>query len=53
MCSPATCNRCGKVTWSGCGQHVEQVMARVPKAQQCSCTPEEKNQSIFNRIFGR
>ena len=22
MCSAATCRRCGKVTWRGCGRHV-------------------------------
>ena len=37
MCSPISCRSCGKVTWSGCGMHVDQVMANVPKEQQCTC----------------
>jgi len=37
MCSPATCSRCGKVTWTGCGMHVDTVMANVPPAKQCTC----------------
>jgi hypothetical protein len=37
MCSKARCRSCGKTTWSGCGAHVQQVMAGVPKAQQCTC----------------
>lgn len=37
MCSPAPCRSCGKVTWSGCGMHVDQVMAGVPRERQCSC----------------
>ncbi len=37
MCFPAKCPRCGKTTWSGCGQHVEEVMRSVPPAQQCTC----------------
>lgn len=37
MCSPVRCNQCGKVTWSGCGQHVDQVMAQFPPEQQCTC----------------
>ena len=37
MCSPATCPRCGKVTWAGCGQHVDQVMAGVPADRRCTC----------------
>jgi len=42
MCSPARCGRCGKTTWSGCGQHVDAVMSRVEPAQQCTCTPAEE-----------
>ena len=30
MCSPVRCRSCSKVTWSGCGQHVDAVMSRVP-----------------------
>ena len=30
MCSPAVCHQCRKVTYSGCGMHVAQVMASVP-----------------------
>ncbi len=37
MCSPARCSTCGKVTWSGCGEHVDAVMGDVPRAQQCTC----------------
>jgi hypothetical protein len=37
MCSPAPCHSCGKVTWSGCGEHVDQVMAQVPEPQRCTC----------------
>lgn len=37
MCSPVTCPDCGKTTWSGCGQHVDQVMRHVPADQRCTC----------------
>ena len=37
MCSKATCRKCGKITWSGCGMHVKQVMSGVPAAKQCTC----------------
>src|SRR5436309_2495511 len=30
MCRPVTCKQCGKTSWAGCGQHVEQVKASVP-----------------------
>ena len=31
MCYAVTCKKCGKTTWSGCGQHVDQVMRGVPR----------------------
>ena len=37
MCSKATCHTCGKTTWSGCGNHVKQVMQGVPADKQCTC----------------
>ena len=37
MCSPATCQRCGKTGWVGCGAHVDQVMAGVPEDRRCTC----------------
>ncbi|MGC3953457.1 MAG: hypothetical protein QM804_04255 [Propionicimonas sp.] len=35
MCSPITCTVCGKTTWTGCGQHIEQALAGVPDEQRC------------------
>lgn len=37
MCSPAICNQCKKVTYTGCGQHLDQVFAGVPENQRCTC----------------
>jgi hypothetical protein len=37
MCSPATCRRCGKVTYSGCGMHVDQVLHNVALENRCAC----------------
>lgn len=37
MCRLASCNQCGKVTWTGCGAHVNQVMAGVPEKDRCRC----------------
>ena len=37
MCSPALCRSCGKVTWSGCGMHADQVMTQVPSDRRCRC----------------
>lgn len=40
MCRSTTCRTCGKKSWAGCGQHVEQVMAGVPTAQRCPGHPK-------------
>ncbi|WP_168219576.1 hypothetical protein [Kitasatospora sp. MMS16-BH015] len=37
MCRRVTCRTCGKAGYAGCGQHVDQVLAGVPKADRCSC----------------
>jgi hypothetical protein len=50
MCTRIQCSRCGKPTWVGCGRHVEQVMAGIPKEQRCSC-PRPK--SLLDRLLGR
>lgn len=37
MCSPAMCGRCQKITYSGCGMHVDMVLANVPAERRCDC----------------
>ena len=58
MCRPATCKTCGKTTWAGCGQHVDQVRAGVARADRCpGHSADEKaaanSGSFFGRLFGR
>ncbi|MBK6406515.1 MAG: hypothetical protein IPF66_16595 [Holophagales bacterium] len=50
MCHPVRCQRCGKPTWAGCGRHVEEALANVPKAQRCDCPPEA---SFIRRLFSQ
>ena len=37
MCSPVLCSACNKITWSGCGEHIEQALAGIPEEQLCTC----------------
>lgn len=61
MCRPTRCRSCGRTTWAGCGQHVDQVMARVPRDQQCTCdadggSTDERSasgRSLLDRLRGR
>lgn len=42
MCTRVTCRSCGKPTYSGCGMHVEQVLAGVPRERRCRCREERE-----------
>ena len=37
MCSPINCSNCGKVTWTGCGQHIEEALEGFADDQLCKC----------------
>ncbi|WP_198553690.1 MULTISPECIES: hypothetical protein [Microbacterium] len=53
MCSAVTCTTCGKTTWAGCGQHVDQVMRNVPAAQRCDGHETDSGSGFFSRLFSR
>ena len=55
MCRAVRCKTCSKTTWSGCGQHVNQVLAGVPRADRCPGhpKPEKAGKSSFGKFFGR
>ncbi|KAF8233903.1 hypothetical protein L208DRAFT_1264323 [Tricholoma matsutake] len=36
-CFQVTCDHCGKLTWRGCGLHVESVMKDVKEEDKCVC----------------
>jgi hypothetical protein len=55
MCRAVTCRECGKTTWSGCGQHVDHVMAGVPRSQRCPghATEPAAGGGWLRRLLGR
>ena len=55
MCRAKRCRTCGKTTWVGCGQHVNQVKATVPADQWCPGHPKAEPQSggFLSKLFGR
>ena len=63
MCKRIDCPKCGKPTFAGCGQHIEQVLGDVPKAQRCSCSAQKaapaagaapsSGGGLFSRLFGK
>jgi hypothetical protein len=57
MCQRVTCRKCGKPTYAGCGQHVEQVLGDVPVSNRCHCREQARSadstkSSLLKRLFG-
>jgi hypothetical protein len=54
MCRQVTCKVCGKASWAGCGQHVDQVLAGIPRTDRCPGHVKEKSEGgFFARLLGR
>ncbi|CAB4667088.1 unannotated protein [freshwater metagenome] len=57
MCSKTTCRKCGKATWSGCGNHIEEALHGIPKNQRCqghANDPVEPAQpGLLSKLFGK
>jgi len=55
MCRAVRCKICAKTTWAGCGQHVNQVLAGVPRADRCPGHPraERETGGVLARLFRR
>lgn len=53
MCHRTTCATCKKPTWSGCGEHIEQALAGVAKADRCQCAAPAKSAGLFARFRGK
>ncbi len=53
MCRAVKCRKCGKTTWAGCGQHIDQVMAGIPKPQRCPGHPKAPGDGWLDKLLGR
>lgn len=42
MCYRKRCSVCGKLTYGGCGKHIEIVLGDVPQDQRCGGHPIEE-----------
>ncbi|MFV0253182.1 MAG: hypothetical protein ACK5H2_07565 [Beutenbergiaceae bacterium] len=53
MCRAVTCSQCGKMTWAGCGQHVDDLKRSVPASQWCGHQADAAPKGgFFQRLFG-
>ncbi|MDN3483565.1 hypothetical protein QMA10_16765 [Arthrobacter sp. APC 3897] len=63
MCRAVACRKCGKTTWAGCGNHVDQVMRGVAKNDRCTCSAAKTGKAApaagksgsgwLGKLFGR
>ena len=55
MCRAVKCRTCGGVTWSGCGQHADEVLRGYPKEARCTCdaTASTGRSGLFSGLFRR
>ena len=54
MCRATRCRTCGKITWAGCGQHVNQVRATVAADQWCPGHPQSgRGGGWLSRLLSR
>lgn len=56
MCRAVKCRQCSKLTWAGCGMHVDEVMAGVPTSARCPGHQEKQvpeNSSFWTRLLRR
>lgn len=51
MCAEVTCKKCGRPSWRGCGQHVEQVLGHVAPTERCRCREQTAQKKV--RWFSR
>jgi hypothetical protein len=48
-----TCPTCQRPTFTGCGNHVEQVLGDVPAAERCGCGTGSTQGRARGGWFGR
>lgn len=54
MCSKVSCKSCGKPTWSGCGEHIEDALHDVPTIDRCQGHAAELAQpGFFGKLLGK
>lgn len=41
MCYRTECKKCNKITWAGCGRHIDAALENVPKDQLCTCSRDD------------
>ena len=43
MCSPSVCSVCKKMSFVGCGQHLDRIFSGKKASDLCQCNPKVKD----------
>jgi hypothetical protein len=49
MCMRAKCRQCSKVTYSGCGKHLDKVFRGLEESELCKCRALS-SQAVANAV---
>lgn len=52
MCSKSKCSKCQKVTYIGCGKHLNSVFGQCSQDQICICKQTPQMKAYFQKRFG-
>ncbi|KAG7665428.1 uncharacterized protein J8A68_001116 [[Candida] subhashii] len=47
MCKTEICGICNKKSWSGCGEHIHEIMDRTSKDGWCTCEPLDAEETVY------
>ena len=54
MCRAVRCRTCGKATWAGCGDHVEEALAGIAVDDRCpGHSSDNTTNGFLARVLGR
>jgi hypothetical protein len=51
MCRRARCEQCQKLTFTGCGKHLDVVFRGVPESDRCRCAEAKRAPSAALALF--
>lgn len=49
MCMRTTCKKCQKLSYSGCGKHLDKLFAGVDQSDLCTCSLIQSTEDVSAR----
>lgn len=52
VCTKVQCRKCGKATYLGCGEHVEEALFGTALSERCICGEKKSDETSFlSKLF--